>query len=55
VRNGRGFEARELWRVTGNKDVASLWSTPVQKDGFLYGIISNRASGRAKSSWPASI
>ena len=45
VRNGRGFEARELWRVTGNKDVASLWSTPVQKDGFLYGIISFKRFG----------
>ena len=45
VRNGDGFEAKQLWRVTGNKDVASLWSTPVQKDGFLYGMISFKQFG----------
>ena len=44
-RNGGGFEAKELWRVTGNKDLASLWSTPVQKDGFLYGLISFKRFG----------
>jgi len=45
VKGGGGFEAKELWRVTGNKDLASLWSTPVQKDGFLYGIISFKRFG----------
>jgi outer membrane protein assembly factor BamB len=45
VRNDGGFEAKELWRVIGNKDVASLWSTPVQKDGFLYGMISFKRFG----------
>jgi len=45
VRNGDGFEAKQLWRVTGNKDVASLWSTPVQEDGFLYGMISFKQFG----------
>jgi outer membrane protein assembly factor BamB len=45
VRNGEGFEAKELWRVTGNKEVASLWSTPVQKDGFLYGMMSFKRFG----------
>ena len=45
VKSGGGFEAKELWRVTGNKDVASLWSTPVQKDGFLYGMISFKRFG----------
>jgi outer membrane protein assembly factor BamB len=40
VKNGAVFEAKELWRIKGNADVASLWSTPVQKDGFLYGMIS---------------
>jgi outer membrane protein assembly factor BamB len=50
VRNDGGFEAKGLWRVTGDKDVASLWSTPVQKDGFLYGMISFKrfASGPLK-------
>ena len=45
VRKGAGFEARELWRVTGNKEVASLWSTPVQQGGFLYGMISFKRFG----------
>jgi outer membrane protein assembly factor BamB len=45
ARNGEGFEAKELWRVTGNKEVASLWSTPLQKDGFLYGLISFKRFG----------
>jgi len=35
-----GFEAKELWRSKGNASMASLWSTPVQKDGYLYGMIS---------------
>jgi outer membrane protein assembly factor BamB len=45
VESGGGFEAKELWRVTGNKNVASLWSTPVQRDGFLYGMISFKQFG----------
>src|ERR1019366_5564347 len=45
VRNGVGLEAKELWRVTATKDVASLWSTPVQKDGFLFGMISFKRFG----------
>jgi outer membrane protein assembly factor BamB len=45
VRNGGEFEAKELWRVKGDKDVASLWSTPVEKDGFLYGMISFKRFG----------
>ncbi|HTL16769.1 MAG TPA: PQQ-binding-like beta-propeller repeat protein, partial [Patescibacteria group bacterium] len=39
-RNGAGFEAKELWRTKGNTSAASLWSTPVCKDGYLYGMIS---------------
>ena len=45
VRNSAGFEAKELWRVKGNGAVASLWSTPVQKDGCLYGMISFKRFG----------
>jgi len=40
-----GFAARELWRAKGDKAVASLWSTPVAKDGFLYGIMSFKKFG----------
>jgi outer membrane protein assembly factor BamB len=45
VRRGGGWEAKELWRVSGNREVASLWSTPVEKDGFLYGMISFKQFG----------
>lgn len=40
-----GFEAKELWRVKGNNDVASLWSTPVCKDGYLYGMLTFKRFG----------
>lgn len=39
-REGALFEAKQLWRIKGNAAVASLWSTPVCKDGYLYGMIS---------------
>jgi outer membrane protein assembly factor BamB len=45
TRSGTGFEAKELWRSKGNTAVASLWSTPVQKDGYLYGMISYKKFG----------
>lgn len=35
-----GFSAQELWRSKGNNPLGDLWSTPVQKDGYLYGMIS---------------
>ena len=46
VREAEGFQAKELWRVKGNNAVASLWSTPVCKDGCLYGMISFKQFGR---------
>jgi outer membrane protein assembly factor BamB len=45
TQNGGAFEAKELWRSKGNTAVASLWSTPVQKDGYLYGMISYKKFG----------
>ena len=33
-----GFTADELWVIPGNKLVANHWSTPVCKDGYLYGM-----------------
>lgn len=39
-KHGAGFEAKEIWRVRGDTPLGSLWSTPVCKDGYLYGIIS---------------
>jgi outer membrane protein assembly factor BamB len=34
------WTAKEIWRVKGNNPLGDLWSPPVQKDGFLYGMIS---------------
>jgi outer membrane protein assembly factor BamB len=44
-KSGTDFEAKELWRIKGNATVASLWSTPVCKDGYLYGMISFKKFG----------
>jgi outer membrane protein assembly factor BamB len=45
ARNGGELSAKRLWRITGNKDVADLWSTPVQREGFLYGMMSFKQFG----------
>jgi outer membrane protein assembly factor BamB len=45
VRAGEGFQAKELWRIKGNAAVADLWSTPVCKDGYLYGMLSFKKFG----------
>jgi outer membrane protein assembly factor BamB len=44
-KKGDRFEAKELWRLRGDTPVASLWSTPVCKDGYLYGMISYKEFG----------
>jgi outer membrane protein assembly factor BamB len=46
AKTSAGFEAREIWRVKGDQPLGSLWSTPVQKDGYLYGMISFKRFGR---------
>jgi outer membrane protein assembly factor BamB len=46
VKDAEGFAAKELWRVKGDNAVASLWSTPVCKDGYLYGMISFKKFGQ---------
>jgi outer membrane protein assembly factor BamB len=38
ARQGHGFTATKLWFKSGNEPVASHWSTPVCKDGYLYGM-----------------
>ncbi len=40
-----GFSVTPLWRIEGNK-IANHWSTPVVKDGFLYGMFSFKEYGR---------
>lgn len=46
VKTTEGFTAQELWRVKGNTPLGGLWSTPVAKDGCLYGMISFKQFGR---------
>lgn len=35
---GREFKATEVWRKRHNEPVASYWSTPIHRDGHLYGM-----------------
>lgn len=39
-KEGAAFRATELWRTPGDKIVANHWSTPICKDGHLYGMFS---------------
>jgi outer membrane protein assembly factor BamB len=41
---GDKFSVKELWRLTGNK-IANHWSTPVVKDGYLYGMFQFKEFG----------
>lgn len=41
---GDAMKATELYRKSGN-DLANHWSTPVVKDGYLYGMFSFKAYG----------
>ncbi len=38
------FSVTELWKVSGNK-LANHWSTPVEKDGYLYGMFQFKEYG----------
>lgn len=44
-KKGDTWNSRELWRSRGNKPVANHWSTPVAKNGFLYGMFSFKEFG----------
>lgn len=48
-KNGSEWSSKEMWRKEGN-DVANHWSTPVCKDGYLYGMFQfkNYANGPVK-------
>lgn len=39
------WKATELYRVRGNKPLANHWSTPVAKDGYLYGMFQFKEYG----------
>ena len=45
AKSGGRLKAEELWKIEGDKLVANHWSTPVCKDGFLYGMFSFKKFG----------
>jgi outer membrane protein assembly factor BamB len=45
TRSGDTWQATELWRLRGDKPVANHWSTPVCRDGHLYGMFSFKEYG----------
>lgn len=46
TKSGEGYATEELWRERGN-DLANHWSTPVCKDGYLYGLYGFKEYGNA--------
>jgi len=42
---GSTWSTEQLYRITGNKPLANHWSTPVYKDGHLYGMFSFKEYG----------
>jgi len=46
IKNGSQWTAEELWKIPGDRQVANHWSTPVFKDGYLYGMFSFKEFGR---------
>lgn len=44
-KTGDQFTATEMWRIVGDKEVANHWSTPVCKDGYLYGMFGFKQFG----------
>ncbi len=45
TKSGDTFTATELWKIRGDQPVANHWSTPVVKDGYLYGMFSFKKFG----------
>jgi outer membrane protein assembly factor BamB len=45
AKNGDAWSATELYRMRGNKPLANHWSTPVVKDGHLYGMFQFKEYG----------
>ena len=44
-KNGAAWTSAELWRTVGNQPVANHWSTPVYKEGHLYGMFQFKEYG----------
>jgi outer membrane protein assembly factor BamB len=45
AKQGAQFTATEMWKIEGDTKVANHWSTPVYKDGYLYGMFSFKKYG----------
>ena len=45
AKQGADFTATALWQTPGNSEVPNHWSTPVCKDGHLYGMFSHNKGG----------
>ncbi len=46
AKEGDKFTAAEIYRMRGNKPLANHWSTPIVKDGFLYGMFQFKEYGK---------
>ena len=46
AKDGDQWTSTEIWRITGD-DLANHWSTPIVKDGFVYGIYGFKQYGKA--------
>jgi outer membrane protein assembly factor BamB len=45
-KEGDSFKATEIYRMPGNQPLANHWSTPVLKDGHLYGMFQFKEYGK---------
>ena len=45
TKEGSAFKATEIYRFRGNKPLANHWSTPVLRDGYLYGMFQFKEYG----------
>jgi outer membrane protein assembly factor BamB len=48
AKSGDKFTVTELYKIEGDKKIANHWSTPVFKDGYLYGMFSFKEFGTGK-------
>lgn len=46
TKTGDAWKAEELYRVSGNKPLANHWSTPIVKDGHMYGMFQFKEYGK---------
>jgi hypothetical protein len=45
IKDGDKFKAETVWKIPGNKPVCNQWSTPIYKDGYLYGVFAFKEFG----------